>query len=345
MSNKPISFNKVDISKIVFTKLEDNPRVQSQKIGYVRYKLNDNEVQFKIKTPKIISEVYGIPKEGPYYPDAKSRAHYKFGFCQERALHADKDINYQEIEDFMNLLISIDEMCDTDEFRKEQFGDKEYDKYAYQPLVRIPEEEKDEQGNVKYRPPYTKVKLDLEYCQDPDVQTTKPTFSIANLKDGKRTNVELNTFEDAVKMLKYLNKLRFIISFNKIYAQKKASGTGKNAKKNYGITLKATNIEVEQSTYGLSSSTNEDAFEDSDTDDVIASNVAKITRNSSKKTGNLDEDVLDDDGENGEEDKQVNEPVDDEDEDEEIVEEPPSKSVKKVATKSVAPKKTKVATK
>jgi len=340
--SKPISFSKVDISKIVFTKLEDNPRVQSQKIGYVKYKTdNNNEVQFKIKTPKIISEVYGIPKEGPYYPDAKSRAHYKFGFCHERSLHKDDDdISYEQIEDFMKLLESIDELCDTDEFRKEQFGEKEYDKYAYQPLIRSPEEEVDENGNVKYRPPYTKIKLDLEYCPDPDIQTTKPTFSIAILKDGKRTNAELNTFDDVVKLVKYLNKLRFIISFNKIYAQKKASGTGKNAKKNYGITLKATNIEVEQSQYASVSNSNEDAFEDSETDEVISSNVAKITRKDSKKEGNLDEDIQDEDDEENLDKENL-----DEEEDEEIVEEPPTKTVKKATTKSAPSKKGKVAIK
>lgn len=352
MSNKPISFNKVDVSKISFTKLEDNPRVNSQKIGYVRYTLEDgSEVQFKIKSPKISSEVYGIPMEGPYYPDAKSRAHYKLGFCHERKQQ--EDINYDEIEQFMNFLVSIDEMCDTDEFRKEHFG-KEADKYEYQPLVRMSQEpvdeqgflvddqgerKKDDKGREMYRPPYTKVKLDLEYSPDPDNQSTKPTFAIAELKDGKRTNVELNTFDDAVKMLKYLNKLRFIISFNKIYAQKKASGAGKNAKKTYGITLKATNIEVEQSAYAAASTSNEDAFADSDTEEVVASSVNKITRGQQNK-GNLDEDVQD------EEEVQDQQAEDDE---EEVVEEAPVKPTSKAKTttaKAAAPKKSgKTATK
>lgn len=354
MSNKPISFNKVDVSKISFTKLEDNPRVNSQKIGYVRYTLEDgSEVQFKVKSPKFCSEVYGVPMEGPYYPDAKSRAHYKLGFCHDR--HQQEDINYDEIAQFMNLLISIDEMCDTDEFRKEQFG-KEADKYEYQPLVRTSQEpvdeqgylidddgqrKKDEKGREMYRPPYTKVKLDLEYNPDPENQSTKPTFAIAELKDGKRTNIELNTFDDAVKMLKYLNKLRFIISFNKIYAQKKASGAGKNAKKTYGITLKATNIEVEQSAYAATSNSNEDAFADSDTEEVVASSVNKITRTKSQAKGNLDEDVQDEEN--------LAETAD-EDAEEEVVEEAPVKQTAKGKTttttsKAAAPKKGKTATK
>lgn len=352
MSNKPISFNKVDVSKISFTKLEDNPRVNSQKIGYIRYTLDDgSESQFKIKSPKICSEVYGIPMEGPFYPDAKSRAHYKLGFCHDRKQQ--EDINYDEIEQFMNLLNSIDEMCDTDEFRKEQFG-KESDKYEYQPLVRTSQEpidekgfltdengerKKDDKGREMYRPPYTKVKLELEYSPDPDSQSTKPTFAIAELKDGKRKNIELNTFEDAVKMLKYLNKLRFIISFNKIYAQKKAAGAGKNAKKTYGITLKATNIEVEQSAYSVSVNSNEDAFADSDTEEIVSSSVNKITRVQQSK-GNLDEDVQDED----DDDVKV---VEEDDVEEEVVEDEPIRqtSKAKTATKTAPKKGTKSATK
>ena len=359
MSSKPINFNKIDVSKITFTKLEDNPRVNSQKIGYPRYTLEDGtEVQLKIKSPKISSEVYGIPREGAYYPDAKSRAHYKFGFCHERK--AQQDINYEEIGQFMKLLTDIDEMCDTDEFRKEQFG-KEADKYEYQPLVRTSQEpideqsylvydngerKKDDNGREMYRPPYTKIKLDLEYSADPDNQSTKPTFAIAELKDGKRTNIELNTFEDAVKMLKYLNKLRFIISFNKIYAQKKAAGAGKNAKKTYGITLKATNIEVEQSAYAVATNSNEDAFADSDTEEVVT-NISKITR--VQKSGNLDEDVEED---NEQVDEATLEAVEDEDVEEEVLEEAPVKASGKSKTTPVAattskpaPKKGKTATK
>jgi hypothetical protein len=362
MSNKPISFNKIDVSKISFTKLEDNPRVNSQKIGYVRYTLDDDsEVQFKVKTPKFCSEVYGIPKEGPYYPDAKSRSHYKLGFCHARKQQT--DINYDEVEQFMNLLVSIDEMCDTDEFRKGQFG-KEADKYEYQPLVRFSQEEVDEQGylvdengNRKlddkgreiYKPPYTKIKLDLEYAAPETEPTNKPTFAIAELKDGKRVNVELNTFEDAVKMLRYLSKLRFIVSFNKIYAQKKASGAGKNAKKTYGITLKATNIEVEPSAYSTNSDPNEDAFADSDSEEAVVS-ANKITRQQSQVSkGNLDEDVVDDVIDDDVQEEQNN----DDDTQEEVVEETPvvsktgkGKQAASATTKTTTvPKKGKSATK
>jgi hypothetical protein len=362
MSSKPINFNKIDVSKISFTKLEDNPRVNSQKIGYVRYTLDDgSDVQFKVKTPKFCSEVYGVPREGTYYPDAKSRSHYKLGFCHKRKQQS--DINYDEIKQFMELFMSVDEICDTEEFRKNQFG-KDADKYEYQPLVRFTQEEidtecylLDENGNRKlddkgkeiYRPPYTKIKLDLEYTA-PDVEpTNKPTFAIAELKDGKRTNVELNTFEDAVKMLRYLSKLRFIIIFNKIYAQKKASGAGKNAKKTYGITIKATNIEVEPSGYVISSDANEDAFADSDTEDIVVS-TNKITRQQNQvQKGNLDDNINDDDEDDIEE--LQNDDIDDDQE--EVVEEAPviSKSLTKTkqgttTTKSsTVPKKAKNAMK
>ena len=285
MSKSVIKFNNLDVSRIIFNKLEDNPRVKSQKIGYIRYKESDNsdEITLKIQSPEIDAEVYGIPREGSYYPDAKSRSFYKFPFCHERREYKDT-VNYDLIEQFYNKLVEIDEYCNTDEFRKIHFGDKNYNKFVYQPLVRVPEEDDDEQqildknGIPIYRPPYTKIKLDLEYSSDPENQSTKPMFSIFEKdKDGKRTKIELNTFDEVISIIKYRSKLRFIISFSKLYAMKTASGT---EKKKYGITLKATHIEVLKKETINKLKIDEDAFIDSDTDDeVIKHSKPIISRN------------------------------------------------------------------
>lgn len=357
MSNSVIKFNKLDVNRIIFTSLEDNPRVKSQKIGYIRYKESDDadEQQLKIQTPEIKSEVYGIPREGPYYPDAKSRSFYKFGFCHERKQYVNEGIDYDAIEQFYNKLIKIDEFCNTDEFRKQIFGEKAYNQYAYQPLVRIPDEDPDEvlvdkNGNPLYRPPYAKIGLSLEYNTDQDNQSTKPTFRILERKDGIRTQVELNNFEDVLTYVKYLSKLRFILSFSKIYAMKTKSGT---EKKKYGITLKATHIEVQRQVGSQKAAFIEDAFVDSDTDETI-NNTVKVSR----KMGNLDiEDEKDEEDEynvpNERVHKQSNpmKEEDEEDEDaesetleeEEVVEEVKPKS--KTAPKSKTTAKTKIATK
>jgi len=291
MSKGVIKFNQLDISKIVFTKLEDNPRVKSQKIGYVRYKESDGaeEIQLKVQSPEIDAEAYGIPREGPYYPDPKSRAFYKFPFCHDRRQH---EVDYDSIEQFYNKLIEIDNYCDTDEFRKQIFGDKTYTQYSYQRLVRIPEKDEDDSeeqaldknGQPYYRPAYTKIKLDLEYSDNPENATNKPTFALFENKDGKRTKIELNSFDDMLNYMRFRSKLRFIISFSKIYAMKTKSGT---EKKKYGITLKASHVEVKRPAGASRITYDEDAFIDSDTDEAIT-NVAVVTRN----MGNLDVDEV-----------------------------------------------------
>jgi len=250
----------------------------------VRYKVSEDgeEMQLKVQSPEIDAEAYGIPREGPYYPDAKSRSFYKFPFCHDRRRY---DVDYDSIEQFYNKLIEIDEFCNTDEFRKQVFGEKMASQYAYQPLVRVPEVEEDDEetepkvdknGEPYYRPPYTKIRLDLEYSPDQENPSTKPAFAVFERKDGKRNKVELNNFDDLLVYMKYRSKLRFIISFSKIYAMKTKSGS---EKKKYGITLKASHVEVQRPAGSLKVAYDEDAFIDSDTDEVITSNVVTVTRN------------------------------------------------------------------
>ena len=327
--SKPIKFSNISIDNIVFNKLEDNPRVKSQKIGYIYYKSSEGDVDrsLTVQTPEIDSEIYGIPREGPYYPDAKSRSFYKFGFCHDRRLNP--DIKYDEIESFFNILVSIDEYCNTDEFRKKMFGDKQFNKYSYQPLVRFPEEEDEDNGNDKkydkplYRPPFTKIKLDLEYNSDPDIVSTKPTFSIFEKIDKSRNKVELNSFDDVLQYIKYRSKLRFIIRFSKMYAMKTSSGS---EKKKYGITLKAIQIEVQKSKSSKQENMIlEDAFIDSDTDDAITT-APTITRKIDNVSLDIDENENENENEDGNE--QIIEPVKQpviQDSDEEIVEEPKEK--------------------
>jgi hypothetical protein len=329
MSKGVIKFNQLDVNKVVFTKLEDNPRVKAQKIGYVRYKADDesDEIQLKVQTPEIDAEAYGIPREGPYYPDPKSRSHYKFPFCHERKQY---DIDYNSIEQFYNKLIEIDEFCNTDDFRKQIFGEKNANQYAYQPLVRIPEAEDeddepkvDKNGQPYYRPPYTKIKLDLEYSENPENATNKPTFAMFERKDGKRIKVDLNSFDDMLNYMKFRSKLRFIISFSKIYAMKTKSGT---EKKKYGITLKASHVEVQRPAGSSKAAYDEDAFMDSDSDtDEAIGKVAIVSR----QMGNLDVDEDDEDTNDIEADVQVaiskvsskQEHIVDDDDEEEVVEE------------------------
>jgi len=64
-----------DASKMIFTELTDHSYVSIQKVAYMSY--NGSNKPFSIQTPYILTETYGIPREGPYHQDAKSRSFYK----------------------------------------------------------------------------------------------------------------------------------------------------------------------------------------------------------------------------------------------------------------------------
>ncbi len=282
-----IKHNVFNPANIVFEKLDDNPRISSQKLGFIGYKTENNEkVQLKLQTPEIDAEAYGIPREGPFYPDAFKRSFYKFPFAFDRKKY--EGIDYDAIEAFYNKLAEVDKMCDTDEFRKTMFGDdivnrktgeKSYQQYTYQPLIRIPEEDEEKlgkDGKPMYLPPYTKIKLPLEFSENKENPSTKPIFSIFEVIDGKRTKVQLETFDDVLNYVTFRSKLRFIIHFSKFYAMKNKPSP--NEKKKYGIILKATHIEVKRPVSNRGISVEEDAFLDSDNEEESNQNVPTISR-------------------------------------------------------------------
>jgi hypothetical protein len=315
--SKPMKIKDINVDKIIFTKLDDNSRIESQKLSYIRYKANNSETQLKIQTCDFCHETYGIPREDQYHPTAKSRAYYKLGFCHDRK--AQKDIKYDAIEELYNLLLKLDERCASDDFKKEIFGTK-WNDYNYQPLIRIPDEDEenlDKNGKPKYRPPFTKLRLDLEWSSDPNNQSTKPAFLIFEKKDNKRTQLHLNNFDEVVDNIPFLSKLKFIISFSKLYAMKTKMG----AKKNYGITLKATHIEVSKPINSKSSKSNgnSDIFSDSESESETKK-TPMISRNISKV--NFDENIIKkNEVEEVEEDEEVDEEVDEVEEVDEEVEE------------------------
>ena len=79
------------------------------------------------------------------------------------------------------------------------FGDKS-DKYEYVPIVRLPpaSDEDDEAQKKFYRPPFIKVKLDLAF------ETEIPKFKLFDGSSGKRVEVKMTPFEDALKYFNFL---------------------------------------------------------------------------------------------------------------------------------------------
>ena len=112
------------------------------------------------------------------------------------------------------------------------FGEKNADKYEYQPIVCAVVDLEDTENY--FRPPYAKFKLELAYDDD------TPGFKVFEKKDGVRTEVAWTEFKEAMQYIRYTTKHRMVINFSKLYAIKTSSGNEKNK---YGITLKAVAIE------------------------------------------------------------------------------------------------------
>ncbi len=230
----PMKITDIEVSNIRFGKLDDNSRTPSQKIAFISYK--DDRNRLSAMTPEFITETYGIPREGPYYKTDRSRAFFKMPFCHEFKKHED-EIDYAEIEKAYNKLCEIDEYLSSSEFRLQMFGEKNADKYEYQPIVRTIVEVEDTENY--FRPPYAKFKLELAYNDE------SPVVKVFEKKDGVRTEVALNSFTECLQHIRYMTKHRMVINFSKMYAMKTSSG---NEKKKYGIVLKATAIECSNKT-------------------------------------------------------------------------------------------------
>jgi len=235
MATKPAD---VDISLFQVGRLEDSGTVSSQKIAWINYETNKRKLH--IQTPVFVTETYGIPRQGPYYQTDKSRAFFKLPFCHQRTLYAD-EMDYCAMEKFYNKLVEMDSYFGSEDFKVKLFGDKMANKYEYQPIVRHPEkdadeEEVDDKSSTKatreyYRPPYTKVKLMLS-----NSETELPLFRLFDKKnDGTKEEITLNSFSDVTANMRYMTKHRMIIEVQKIYAMKTTSG---GEKRKYGVTVK-----------------------------------------------------------------------------------------------------------
>ena len=260
---QPVKYNNLDISKISVAKLEDNDRVQSQKLSYVRYVDGDKSGQFMLQTPEIVLTTYGIPKHhDKWYPTDDKRSFIKVPL----------DDSNESLKLLKQKLMEIDGLYGSEQYRKQIFGDKFADKYEYISIVREPQEaEEDEESSNKKKddkkkldipkPLYFKVKLDTEW------QTNKILTKVfVKTPEGRQevNNDQLTCVDDLHQLVNYRSSIRMIIMFNKFYAMKNAPG---GSKKKYGFTIKVRQIETQP--YIVSKKVNNntsDAFIDDDDD-------------------------------------------------------------------------------
>jgi len=290
-----ISYSKVDTQKIGFTDLEENDRIPSQKIGYIRYTHPTNgDRQFDIQTPEIKLDNYGIPDgEGPYYKTTSSRAFVKI------PLQINPNVTGESVEDrekrkskllkFKEGLESIDKlMIDR---KIEFFGSaKLAKKYSYQPIVRKPVEKDvdsdsdsdsdEEDVVVQQRPLYMKAKIPIEWETDNvtlDVYRVNTKGTPQFEEDGKHTLLsDVKTLDELRKHVGYMRTCRFILHACKIWASKQAAN-GQDTRK-YGLTFKIRRVEV-HARHDLDSNDDEEdaelfASSDDESEEVVTKFVA-----------------------------------------------------------------------
>jgi len=248
---KPIRPSALDAKNLVIGPLADNDFVKSQRWATLFYE--EPNKKLLLQTPHFLAETYGIPRAGPYFPDAKSRAFFKLPFCHERMLFSD-EVDYDAIAEWHEKFLELDQYLSGQEFRVKLFGEKNADKYEYQPLVRAGCDPDDEEVAIKhYRPPFAKVKLDLKH------DTEVPKFKLFDVADGKRHEVQLTQFDDALKYMRHMTKHRFIIEFSRIYAMKTSAGS---EKRKYGVVLKAYAVECANKKNAAAEVLDVDLFDD-----------------------------------------------------------------------------------
>lgn len=240
------NFTDVDISKLSFTNLEENDRSKGQKIAYPRYdhpQLGIDSPLF-IQFPWISLFSYGVPKESEYYKDVFQRLFVKVPLDQ----------SIPEIKIFSNFLKSIDAKLGSSEYKEQLFGAKG-NKYEYQPIFRMPQEEEEDDvqksKNKKkdYGPkhPYMKLKVDASY---PDNKILSIVFTSILDNTNKRVRTKINnieTIDDFSSYVSYKSRIHPIARPVKLWAQ---SLSKKDP--SYGLTFKLVKVEVEPSTNNIS---------------------------------------------------------------------------------------------
>jgi hypothetical protein len=260
-TNSTISFKNIDENKLVILALEDNKLNTSQRLAMVRY---ENSL-FQVQTHMVNLFTYGVPKEGPYYPNDKSRSFLK----------VPEDVNDANSVLFFEKLSNIDKYLQSPEVKNKLFG-KASALYSYQPIVRTPEQMEDESVSKKgVLPRYIKLKIDLDW------ETSKIKTKCFQKDDsGKRVLLpNITTVDEFAKVICWKSSFVAVIIMNKLYATKNKVGDTKK----YGVTFKMSNICAEQSLYKPREMNDGDAFLDTDETTNALSNI-KITT--------IDEDIL-----------------------------------------------------
>lgn len=288
------SIENFEPSRLSMTEFQDNKYVKGQKSAYLRYKHPSlgEDTTLMLQTSWINLTSGGIPKHNPdYHNNDRDRAYMR--------------IPIMEGSEMYEKLVKLDEQFTSTEFKNERFG-KNAKKYSMYPIVKIPEQDEDDDRDPL--PPSMKIKFDLEWVEDDrDACIIRTQVFTSSEENGKRTRTkkDIKSVEDMEKLVRLGSKVRLIIRPVKGWL---------NGKKEYGIIWKVMKMEVEPSTTGnalMKAFYEADAFLDSDDDEEVELPAKKDT----KKTAAADSDS---DAESDEESEDEEEEEDEEESDDDV---------------------------
>jgi len=301
-------FDKFESDRLSFTPLEDNERSKGQKIAYPRYNhptFGEDQPCF-IQGPWMTMSHYGVPQLGEYYKEDKDRAFVKCPL----------DMTDENIVKMVEELQKVDEKYSSESFKKESFG-KHAKKYTYQPIIRQPVSDEDDEVT---RPAYMKLKLDLTW---PECNVKTEVIKSELLENGKRARepIQVETVGDFASNVNYLCKFRPIFRPVKMWAHQQ-----KMKDPQYGIVFKLIKVEVEPNKTGNSLYQNyrqEDVWIDDEEDENEEKEAVQVKKESKNAKKTVKKPAVVDDSESSEE----SESSDDSDSDSDS--EPVQKVVKK----------------
>lgn len=254
-------FDQFEADRLTFTPLEDNERSKGQKISYPRYnhpEHGEGQALF-LQGPWMQMYSYGVPTLGEYYKEDKDRAFVKVPL----------DLNNPEVKKMVEEFDKVDAVLSSEDYKKEQFG-KNAKKYEYQPIVRYPLVDEEEENT---KPPYMKLKLDLTW---PDSNVKTEVFTSELMEDGKRSRnkVDLETVTEFASNLSYMSNFRPVFRPVKLWAhQAKMKDPG------YGIVFKLIKVEVEpnkNSNSSVLSYLQGDVFIDDEDEEVVEAQSSTV---------------------------------------------------------------------
>ena len=251
--------NNLRVKPLEEPKTKDG-KPSAQKYGYIMYEHKPNTYSgLSLQTNKFPIIGNGLPSKQYMNKDIKELAQYKLPLSvlnMEDIKNTNNDDYYNDVLQFekamkplADIIKSIDSYLSDDENKKKLFGD-EYSKYNYLPLYKeVDVEEIKNKSKLKNNDnskvyaicDYLKLRFKCKFIENEDFEVFSKSY---NNEDGQNKELGNLRFDDLKKYLKFRNNVVFVIDFQKLYANKAASGNGKDKKKNYGVILQINMMNI-----------------------------------------------------------------------------------------------------